>query len=583
MGSVENCSITLSSRSTGYPTDQTTLKTTAICDNPRSPTFLQIRFQMSGKSPPEPEAPKHIVSSHWWHFVGWHVWTVVSLTVTAVLMWLNFSQFAIGGELGRSPQSSANIIGALQLAIKAHELLIVASLITIARQMIIGNLLDGGIVLGLLGAESALTTPSFIFTGEYRQSLMFGLRSISKKGNTSVNRRVLWLAVFVFWACVLSSLAGPASGVLMIPRVDWHLFGERTYTPHIDNTYPNIMIGTGGAHDDTNVFEWPVELAPGLKYWQYYFENSSWNATLAEEDDFYHKFGDGGHAAHINTTGSYGRSLDDFWSGGTNVTCGMQAKSIEIQENTWEKFPIRMNETRKDWRAVKSTINVVALNGLVTCRAREKIPCATTVVSGNHSDPDWCYKSVEYSPSSGVLRTSRNLLLAADFGEANSRVWVTEGPRIAANSHYSDSIEVIFEAGPPENDTAQFDNIVSFNLTVCSFSGAFVAGIGTALGTHFTPEKIEYFNYALKPDGKHATHDIFCSTKTSLTVRMPSTANCGRISPVYTLIIYPIPHGREQSHHRITCWPPSGIRLEKQAVTIMDRRHCRPRWLLVGH
>lgn len=458
---------------------------------------------MSAESTPAPEIPKHIVSSHWWHFLFWHVWTFLSVLISGILLWLNFSQYAIGGELGTSSGSSADIIGALQLGIKAHELLIVASLITIARQMIIGNLLDGGLVLGLLGAESALTTPSFIVTEEFRQSFLFGCRKFFNS-ESPINRQMFWLSLFVLWACILSSLAGPASGVLMIPRVDWHRLSKQLYTPPSFNTYPNIMIGSGGDNSSPGIFESGVGFFPGLNYWEYYFDNAAWDAILASDDDLFHRFVEGGVVAYINTTGTYGRELDGTWSGGTNITCGMASGSAEVRTNTWEMSPTPMNETKNGWRAVKSTINLVTLNSVVTCRARERIPCTpTSTLSGNYSDPDWCYTSVGDSFSSGTLRTSRNLLLAADYGTYNSRVWITEGPRIAANNHYSDSIEVIFEQGPLE-DLVFENGETSFNLTVCTFSGALVSGIGTALGTHFASEKIEYFNYALTPNGTQA-------------------------------------------------------------------------------
>lgn len=465
---------------------------------PSSQTSPAICPQMSEKPSPTPETPKHIVCTHWWHFLAWHSWTVASLTVTATLLWLNFTEYAIGGEIGRSPKSSADILGALQLAIKTHELLIVASLITIARQMIIGDLLDGGIVLGLLGAEASFSTPSFVLTGEFTQSFLFGLRSIYKSDSQPINRRMLWLASFVFWACVLSSLAGPASGVLMIPRIDWHPAGTIQYSPPLNSTVPNVIIGAAGG------FEYSVSQMPGLKYWQYYFENADWNETNAAEDDQFHKFGDVGTVAYINTTGSYGRILDAKWDNGTNITCEMHADSAERYGNTWAKFRTPMNGTITGWKAVKSTINVVALKAVVTCRARERIPCsATSTLSGNYEDPDWCYMSVGYFASSSVLRTSRNLLLAADHRDYYPRVWVTEGPKIEANSHYSDSIEVIFETPPPSNEMEYYDDSTpTFNLTVCSFSGALASGIGTALGTHATAEKVEYFDYALKPDGR---------------------------------------------------------------------------------
>lgn len=102
--------------------------------------------------------------------------------------------------------------------------------------------------------------------------------------------------------------------------------------------------------------------------------------------------------------------------------------------------------------------------------------------------------SVGYST---VGRTSRNLLLAADFGAGQSkRVWIREGIKIAANNHYSDSFEP--KALPSANRTAS-------DLTVSTFSGALVAGIGTALGTHNTIERIQDFNYAIRPDGKYSS------------------------------------------------------------------------------
>lgn len=365
--------------------------------------------------------------------------------------------------------------------------------------MIIGNLLDGGIVLGLLGAESAVSSPSFILSREFTQSFMFGLRGCFGMGSPPIHRRILRLAIFVFWASVLSSLAGPASGVLMIPRVDWKLAGQKMFTPLLRNTVPNIMIGDNG----DNIWLLDAFQMPGLTYWEYFFDNSNWDATRAAADDLHHKFGDLGSFNYINTTGTPGRDLGANWNGGTSVTCRMLSSLSDVEANTWGQFPTPMNETAIGWKGVKSTTNLVALNAIVTCRAREKIPCSKNAsISSNLNDPEWCYMSVGYSSSSNVIQSSRNLLLATDFDKYWARVWVTEGPRIAANSHYSDSIEVILESA--SNAPGLASGPAAHKLIVCSFSGALVSGIGTALGTHFTSEKIEYFNYTLRSDGTHA-------------------------------------------------------------------------------
>lgn len=93
------------------------------------------------------DEPKHIASIHPWAVLRWHIWAILSLTGTAVLLWLNFSQYAIGGEIGNSRRQTTDILGTFQLLIKIHELLIVASLANIAHQLLIGNLLKDGIIL----------------------------------------------------------------------------------------------------------------------------------------------------------------------------------------------------------------------------------------------------------------------------------------------------------------------------------------------------------------------------------------------------------------------------------------------------
>lgn len=457
---------------------------------PTSEAFLEPEPSPDSTPSPKPWCVElnHATSTYWWYFLLWHIPAIVSVTVSATLLWLNFTEFAIGGELGHSAKDSANVIGALQLVIKSHEILITASLIIIAQQLLLESLVLDGIVLGLLGAESALVRPSFIISGEYRQALAFGLRILGKgeidRCGRPVQRRVLGLSLFFLLACGLSSLAGPASGVLIIPRVDWHIANETLYAPS-NNTFPNIFIGR------SDVFEIDTFYTPGLGYWEYYVKNSDWNATTSDSD-INHKFGDIGAVAYINTTGRYNRSLSAEWSSGTQISCGMQGESGDIQGKAWG--PADMTKISKGWRSTKTTVNVIALKALVTCRAREKIQCTP----GNGSDLDWCYMGVdEHSAISHTKRTSRDLLLAADYGGLDLRVWITEGPHITANTHYSDSIEVIIEGPIAELESA-------FDLTVCSFSGALVSGIGTSYGIRFEISKIEYFNYTIRPNGDKA-------------------------------------------------------------------------------
>lgn len=349
----------------------------------------------------------------------------------------------------------------------------------------------------MLGADASLAVPSFIVSAEYSQAFWVGLQAAFGYGKSEylqVHRKVFRLALFILWASALSALAGPSSAVLMIPRVDWNPFDQREYSPPgSGGVFPNIMIESLN-RDSGLLALYPADFL-GLEYWDFYFSNSAWNESNL--DDVNHHFGDIRSTVYINTTSSYNRELHDKWDGGTTVTCMMQNGFQGIQDNTWAQM--HMNDIGKGWRGLKSIVNVNALNASVTCRDRDKIPCnATTVLSGNSSDPDWCYMSFNkiYSDPE-TLRRGQDLLLVADYGYDidSSRVWITEGPRSVENQHYSESIEVVFEGRPPSDSPD-----VAFNLTVCSFSGALVAGIGTTLGARNTPSKIEYFDYVCKPD-----------------------------------------------------------------------------------
>lgn len=458
----------------------------------------------SKRSPTDKKKP--IASVDLFHIVKWHIYTILSVSGTLVLVWLNLSHYDIGGEIGSSSKSSADIIGALQLVTKLHEILIVASLANIARQLIVRHLLTDGIVLGLLGAEAAFTAPSFIVSAEYLHALRFGFGGLFTPRHVSpdslrIQRKVFGLALFIFWACVLSSLAGPSSAVLMIPRVGWSCFAQLTYTPNlINNIIPSIMISSID-EPAVNLWALPSSNFLGLEYWDSYFRNSAWNST--DNEHFEHAFQDHGSKIFMNVTGSYSRQLSGTWDGGTEITGIMRPQFYDSQVHT--RMKVRMEDDVKSWKSLKTTINVNGLSASVTCRDRAKIPCpftTNTVDFPNRtletpSSVDWCYMSVHpVSSFPTVLRSGSNLVLAADYGSAESRVWVTEGPRIVANPYYSDTIEVVVEGKPISSRI-----YTPFELSVCSFSAELVSGIGTATGLHNTPDKVEYFDHILLHDG----------------------------------------------------------------------------------
>lgn len=229
------------------------------------------RLQRSTTSPSEPK--KLIIWNRRRDLIICHGWAVISVAVSITLIYLNVSEYAIGGNVGRSPAGTSNILGILQLAIKTHELSITASLFLIARQWIQRDLLDtrSGTVLALVGAETSLATPSFLISREFRAALGFGL---------SGNFRVGMLAAFLFVACTISSLAGPASGVLMIPRVGWFP-SEEGFVYISSSDYPDIYIDQHLGHGSYNSSEAVEPFSPatfstvasGLEYWRSIYLN----------------------------------------------------------------------------------------------------------------------------------------------------------------------------------------------------------------------------------------------------------------------------------------------------------------------
>lgn len=233
-------------------------------------------------------------------------------------------EYSIGGELGGSPGGTANIIGALQLAIKAHEIMIVASLYMITRQWIQRSLLDldNGIPLGLLGAEIELGQPSFLISKGYLVTFSLWRR---KQGRLDI----CLLTVFLFVATILSSLAGPASGVLMIPRPDWFVDSEFSILDDTLYRYPYLLVRPKfeDPFDKNNTIRrkdpfspsWLPDTKIALEYWE--GVSRGYALPVHQRESTYDvAFGTGSRLMNISTTP--GRSI------GNNQTSRTYAKTI---------------------------------------------------------------------------------------------------------------------------------------------------------------------------------------------------------------------------------------------------------------
>lgn len=282
------------------------------------------------------EPKKAVISNTLWDTLAWHKWAVISISGSIILIYLNLAEIAIGGEIGGTPASTANILGALQLAVKVHELTIIASLLMIARQWIQGSLinLNKGLPLGLVGAEKELSRPSFIFSKGYLTAVGFASsvwRTQQTPQDLSRKRELCLLTIFLFTATLLSSLAGPASAVLMIPRVHWFFDSEFEFTGNHTELakYPYIFVRPVYEYDNTGVMDEPFD--PKMLFWtgsdlQYWADLTYINTMLdvVPEKKTIHDYASGGQAVRVNITTSPGRSMDSGNNGSTYASTVMK-------------------------------------------------------------------------------------------------------------------------------------------------------------------------------------------------------------------------------------------------------------------
>lgn len=112
----------------------------------------------------------------------------------------------------------------LQLAAKAHEIMIVASLGLIVFQCVRDELFGEGLPLGLIGSGLTFNNLEFFLTKEFYGTLGYLGGRPDNRG-----RRIMFVIVVVV-AGVTAALAGPASAVLLVPKSqDWAAGGTQFY------------------------------------------------------------------------------------------------------------------------------------------------------------------------------------------------------------------------------------------------------------------------------------------------------------------------------------------------------------------
>jgi hypothetical protein len=175
------------------------------------------------------------------------------LTSVAILV-VNIHGIYIGIDFSGPLKSDTIHLMFLQLAAKAHEIMIVASLSLIVLQTVRHEMLFGdGLPLGLVGSGIMFSHFEFFFKREFYGALKY----LASHGNKA--RKFGFVALLVV-SGLTAVLAGPASAVLLVPK---------------SQTYPS-----GGTDFFLNGSEhhfWPDDLASDISELQHYCcsENST--------------------------------------------------------------------------------------------------------------------------------------------------------------------------------------------------------------------------------------------------------------------------------------------------------------------
>lgn len=478
---------------------------------------------------PNVEKKKSVFSSKTLRCVYWHIPAIISCLGTGVLFFLNFSEYSIGAEVGKTTRQTRNIIGALQLAAKLHEMIIISSLANIARQWIQLCLMNNGTLLGLLGSETLFYNLSLLTSREFwvgARYCLSGLRGGPSRGSgwrgkseppseqQRLRRSLTPLLAFFFVGCLLCSLSGPASAVLMTPRQDW--FYQTSLT--INSTHKRLDILVPG-HQPHILIDWYLSYdtyldssdPSTLNYTSYdpmqnystsyYRPEEYWHgldgATLSRENSN-HRFYDGSSWISVNTSTVLDRDIFNWTgNGGTTFTGLMYGDRIGAYKSA--QLHRTTNQTCATCRGAddKFVVDLTGIESYTVCRAREKQTCDISRRSDNTSRPEWCYQDTVPGSLDGELRSNQDLIplfqVTLDSSDPlNVTVWMTEGRPLLRKELFSDSMITLLEFSLEDDSDEHI-------LLVCSTSAmlktATASSSGWSVDLEFSPDWTIFHDY----------------------------------------------------------------------------------------
>ncbi|KAL4867473.1 hypothetical protein BDV12DRAFT_209847 [Aspergillus spectabilis] len=164
---------------------------------------------------------------------------LIPIGVSSTIISLNIRGTYLGADLMSPVRSETINLMLFQLAAKAHEITIVASLGVMVLQYVRHELLFGeGLPLGLLGSGLTFNNLEYFFQKEFYG----GLRFMARRGNRP--RKIAFI-LFVILAGLVGALVGPASAVLLVPKSrDWSAGGSEFFLNGKDSDFwPDDLSG----------------------------------------------------------------------------------------------------------------------------------------------------------------------------------------------------------------------------------------------------------------------------------------------------------------------------------------------------
>ncbi|KAJ4371451.1 hypothetical protein N0V83_004668 [Neocucurbitaria cava] len=165
---------------------------------------LLARLQSRSKAE---EPKKSIAKKSFWVALQRCAVHLLPCAVSLIVIVLNLKGYFIGFELAGLPNRTSQYMALLQVAAKAQELLIVASLATVVVHQLRHDLIKGpGVPFGLVGVTSLFSQLSFFWSPTF-------IGSLTRKSGPSKRLFILILLVGA-----IAATAGPAVAILVIPR-----------------------------------------------------------------------------------------------------------------------------------------------------------------------------------------------------------------------------------------------------------------------------------------------------------------------------------------------------------------------------